>query len=161
MPGPPDTTGLQCFDGAIMKPVYSLFFALIFSAIGGVNADEPPVVTAELKEGAVTVMFPTSAFKLGYDQPFKVLVKPAADQLPPATVRGRFGMPDMGHWVTDEQAQPFSDNGMEFVLNDIHHTGVYRFRIWLDYADGHQTKTAVDFKIMSDQGLDPEVVQDQ
>lgn len=143
-----------------MKIVHSLFFVPILFTVGIVNADEPPVVTSELAEGAVTVLFPASAFELGDDELFRVVVKPAEGKLPPQTVRGRFGMPDIGHWVTDEQTQPFSDDGMEFLLNDIHHTGVYRFRIWLDYADGHETKTAVDFNVMSDQGPDPKVVQE-
>ena len=36
--------------------------------------------------------------------------------------------------------------------------GVYRLRIWLDYADGNEEKTAVDFTVAPGQSLDPKVV---
>ena len=142
-----------------MKTIYSLFVSLTFSLLTQANAEEPPVLKSELPEGTVTVMFPASSFEVGDQKPFKVMVTPAEGKSAPKTVRGRFGMPYMAHWVTDEQSQTFSDGGMEFISN-ISMRGVYRFRIWLDYADGHGTKTAVDFKVMANKGLEAEIVEE-
>ena len=142
-----------------MRKLLSLTFLLLVVVYSYVNADEPPVLKSELPEGTVTVMFPASSFEVGDQKPFKVMVTPAEGKGAPKTVRGRFGMPYMAHWVTDEQSQTFSDTGMEFMSN-IAMRGVYRFRIWLDYADGHQTKTAVDFKVMANKGLEAEVVEE-
>ena len=142
-----------------MKIINALIFSFLFAFASYTNAGEPPVLKSELPEGTVTVMFPASSFAVGDQKPFKVMVTPAEGKEPPKTVRGRFGMPFMAHWVTDEQSQPFSDAGMEFKSN-ISMMGVYRFRIWLDYADGHETKTAVDFKVIADEGLGAEVVEE-
>lgn len=139
-----------------MKPVYLLTLYLLATAVA---AGEPPRVESQLPEAKVVVAFPASEFAVGEQKPFRVLVEPAAGKPAPHTVRGRFGMPYMHHWVTDEQAQPFSNNGMEFMSN-ISMMGVYRFRIWLDYAGGHQTKTAVDFMVRPGRDLSPEVVQE-
>lgn len=140
-----------------MQRIYTLILMFLFAHAGYVIADEPPVLEAELPEGTVTVVFPASRFEMGEQKPFKVMVIPATGQSAPQTVRGRFGMPHMSHWVTDEQSQAYSEAGMEFMSN-IAMMGVYRFRIWLDYADGHGAKTAVDFKVMMDKGLEAEVV---
>ena len=142
-----------------MKTIYSLFVSLAFFLLTQANAEEPPVLKSELPEGTVTVMFPASSFEVGDQKPFKVMVTPAEGKSAPKTVRGRFGMPYMAHWVTDEQSQTYSDEGMEFMSN-ISMRGVYRFRIWLDYADGHGTKTAVDFKVMANKGLEAEIVEE-
>ena len=142
-----------------MKTILSLTLLLLAVVNGYVNADEPPLLKSELAEGTVTVMFPASSFEVGDQKPFRVMVTPAEGKDAPKTLRGRFGMPYMGHWVTDEQSQVFSEEGVEFMSN-ISMRGVYRFRIWLDYADGHQSKTAVDFKVMANRGLEAEVVEE-
>lgn len=133
--------------------------ALFALAYGIAHAEGPPTLTAELAQGTVTVKFPVSSFEVGDQKPFKVLVEPAPGNAPPAAVRGRFGMPYMGHWVTEEQSQAFAQGGMEFMSN-IEMYGVYRFRIWLDYADQPAAKTAFDFKVMANQPLDAEVVNE-
>ena len=143
-----------------MRKILSLTLLLLAVGNNYVNADEPPVLKSELTEGTVTVMFPASSFEVGDQKPFKVMVTPAEGKNAPKTVRGRFGMPYMGHWVTDEQSQVFSEDGVEFMSN-IAMRGVYRFRIWLDYANGHQTKTAIDFKVMANKGLEAEVVEEK
>lgn len=140
-----------------MKNIYTIMVSFMLLCAGSVNADEPPVLKAELPEGTVTVMFPAAKFEVGEQKTFKVMVNPAPGKTPPHTVRGRFGMPYMGHWVTDEQSQAYAEEGMEFISN-IAMNGVYRFRIWLDYTDSPGAKTAVDFKVMLDAGLDAEVV---
>ena len=142
-----------------MRKTNSLVLLLTVVLTGYASADDPPVLKSELPEGTVTVMFPASTLEVGDQKPFKVMVTPAEGKDVPKTVRGRFGMPYMGHWVTDEQSQAFSDGGVEFMSN-ISMLGAYRFRIWLDYADGHAAKTAVDFKVMADEGLGAEVVEE-
>ena len=142
-----------------MRTIQSLTFLLAIVLASHVSAGEPPVLKSELPEGTVTVMFPAAGFEVGDQKPFKVMVTPAEGKEAPKTLRGRFGMPYMGHWVTDEQSQAFSDEGVEFISN-ISMRGAYRFRIWLDYADGHGAKTAVDFKVMVDEGLGAEVVEE-
>ena len=142
-----------------MNKILRLPIALLLITAHFAAAAEPPVLKAELAEGTVTVMFPATSFAVGDQKPFKVMVTPGAGKDAPQTVRGRFGMPYMGHWVTDEQSQAYSSNGMEFMSN-ISMNGVYRFRLWLDYADGHQTKAAVDFKVIADEDLGAEVVQE-
>lgn len=143
-----------------MKKMRTLPIALLLAITHyAATAGEPPVLTAELPEGTVTVMFPASSLAMGDQKPFKVMVKPEPGKDAPQKVRGRFGMPYMGHWVTDEQSQTFSTGGMEFMSN-IAMNGIYRFRLWLDYADGHQAKVAVDFKVAADEPLGAEVVQE-
>lgn len=127
------------------------------ASIGVSIAEELPVLHSELPRGTVTIAFPASSFSVGDQKPFRVTVTPAEGQSAPLRVRARFGMPYMHHWVTDEESHAYSDEGVEFASN-ITMPGVYRFRVWLDYDDGQQAKTAVDFKVMADEGLDPEVV---
>lgn len=140
-----------------MRIAYTITSLVLLVCAVLVQAQHAPVLKAELPEGTVTVMFPTSGLEVGDQKPFKVMVEPAPGKAPPHTVRGRFGMPYMGHWVTDEQSQVYAEEGMEFTSNILMY-GVHRFRIWLDYADQPGAKTAVDFKVMMDSGLDAEVV---
>lgn len=142
-----------------MKKFYAIITTLVLLGVGSAHAEAPPTLQAELPEGTVTVMFPASSFEVGDRKSFKVMVNPAPGKSPPDTVRGRFGMPYMAHWVTEEQSQTYSKDGMEFI-NYIPMFGVHRFRIWLDYADSPGTKIAVDFKVMVDKGLDAEVVSE-
>ena len=142
-----------------MNKFFAIITTLVLVYCGYTNAAETPVLRAELPEGTVTVMFPAAALEVGDQKLFKVMVNPAPDKAPPTTIRGRFGMPYMGHWVTEEQSQTYSEDGVEFMSN-ISMYGVYRFRIWLDYDEGPGAKTAVDFKVMVDEGLDAEVVSE-
>lgn len=112
---------------------------------------------SSLPEAKVTFVFPKTAFVVGDQDALTVLVKPAPGHQSPVTIRGRFGMPYMHHWVTEEESREFSSEGVSFASN-ISMPGVFRFRVWLDYADGHQAKTAVDFKAIPDSALDPEIV---
>ena len=86
-----------------------------------------------------------------------VIVEPNDGQAIPKKVRGRIGMPDMGHWMTEETAVGYSGNGHQFA-SDFPHPGVYRLRIWIDYEDGTTIKTAVDFTIADGYDLVLEVV---
>ncbi|HEY5701091.1 MAG TPA: hypothetical protein VIT83_03280 [Gammaproteobacteria bacterium] len=122
------------------------------------NAGETaPAITSSTADARVLVEFPSASLSVGERKPFTVKVAPTAGQIPPSRVRGRFGMPDHGHWVGDEQGSPYSDQAMTFE-GEFPMPGVYRFRIWLDYADGRETKTAVDFTVEQDKPLDPKVV---
>jgi len=116
-----------------------------------------PSVTSTIPEANVMVGFPAPGLNVGEKKSFSVTVSPADGQAPPTTVRGRFGMPDHGHWTSDEQANQFEGNEMTFD-GEFPMPGLYRFRIWLDYADGRETKTAVDFTVAPDKPLDPKVV---
>ena len=66
-------------------------------------------------------------------------------------------MPDMGHWVTEESGVDFSSDGHQFA-GDFPHPGIYRLRIWIDYADGTTIKTAIDFTVATGYELAPEIV---
>lgn len=142
-----------------MRKICSLISLFVLAWCTSVLAETPPVLKSELAEGTVTVVFPASSFEVGDQKPFKVRVEPAPGKAAPNRVRGRFGMPYMGHWVTDEQSHTYAGDGMEFKSN-IAMNGVYRFRIWLDYSDGSGAKTAVDFKVMADEGIDAKVVNE-
>lgn len=121
--------------------------------------EEFPVLTADLPEAQVTVKFPADRFAVGDDKPFKVRVKPRAGQVAPKTVRARLGMPMMFHWITEEASRSFaSGQELEFP-GEYPMYGIYRFRIWLDYADGREVKTAVDFKVVADEAMAPNVVE--
>ena len=121
------------------------------------HADGIPVLIAELPRATITFVFPAAALAVGDEKPFTVKVVPKSGNSPPVRVRGRFGMPYMHHWVTDEQVEPYSEPGIRF-LSNISMLGVYRFRVWLDYADGTEARAAVDFKVMVDETLGAEVV---
>ena len=53
-----------------------------------------------------------------------------------------------------------SDDGRG-AYQDSYLQGVYRFRIGLDYTDGHESNNVADFKVMPDEGPDPEANQEQ
>ncbi len=118
-----------------------------------------PVLTADLPEAQVTIKFPADRFAVGDDKPFKVIVTPRAGQLAPKTVRARLGMPMMFHWVTDEESRSFATGRELEFPGQYPMYGIYRFRIWLDYADGREAKTAVDFKVVADEAMAPKVVE--
>jgi hypothetical protein len=74
-------------------------------------------------------------------------------------------MPIMGHWVTGEETHAFQPE-LTFDFKDhlemdsvLPMNGWYRLRVWLDYADGREAKTAVDFRVMADEPLDAKVVE--
>jgi hypothetical protein len=115
------------------------------------------VLTSEIPQARVKVTFPAANLDVGDKAPFIVEVTPAAGQAQPATIRARFGMPDHGHWTSDEQAHEFNGDEISFE-GEFSMPGVYRLRIWLNYADGTEKKTAVDFTVAPEQSLDPKVV---
>ena len=124
-----------------------------------------PVLSAELPEATVTIGLPAAQIDVGSNAAFKVSVAPGNGKPAPVRVRARLGMPMMGHWVTGEQTQKFAPE-LAFDFQDhlemdssIPMYGLYRLRVWLDYADGHDAKTAVDFRVMTDEPLRAEVVE--
>jgi hypothetical protein len=116
-----------------------------------------PVLTSEIPQASVKVAFPAAKLEVGDKAPFTVGVTPRPGQVAPAKVRGRFGMPDHGHWTSDEQAHEFNGDDLRFD-GEFPMPGVYRLRIWLNYADGKEEKTAVDFTVAPGQALEPKVV---
>ena len=116
-----------------------------------------PVLTSEITQASVKVTFPAANLEVGDKAPFIVGVSPAAGQKQPARIRARFGMPDHGHWTSDEQTHEFNGDDLSFE-GEFPMPGVYRLRIWLNYADGTEKKTAVDFTVVPEQSLDPKVV---
>ena len=58
-------------------------------------------------------------------------------------------------WMNDASGD---DRGAD---QDGHFQEAPRFRIWLDYTDGHESNNVADFKVMPDEGPDPEANQEQ
>jgi hypothetical protein len=116
-----------------------------------------PVLTYENPQTTVKVAFPAAKIEVDDKATFTVVVAPRSGETKPAKVRGRFGMPDHGHWTSDEQAHEFNGEDLRF-NGEFPMPGVYRLRIWLNYPDGTEKKTAVDFTVAPGESLDPKVV---
>ena len=128
----------------------------LYPIIASATADVMLDTTANLARANVTFLLPP-ALTVGDTPALDVMVKPGQGQPAPTQVRGRIGMPDMGHWITEETGVEFSSDGHQF-SGEFPHPGVYRFRIWLDYEDGTTIKTAIDFTVATGHALEPEVV---
>lgn len=141
------------------SPIAAWGIGLVLSLLGGVHAVSADmfVLTASLSDAEVTFNLPKD-LKIGDKPLLEVRVKPVAGQPTPSRVRARIGMPEMGHWVTEEASQAFSSDGTYRFDGDFPHPGVYRFRVWLDYADGRDSKAAVDFLVARDRALEPKIV---
>ena len=137
----------------LVRALSTLLLSLMFAAS---LADVMVETTAQLDVARVTFLLP-HALKVGDSPALDVIVTPADGQPSPSNVRGRIGMPDMGHWITEESAMSYSSDGHQFA-GDFPHPGIYRLRIWLDYEDGTTVKTAIDFTVASGHELAPEVV---
>ncbi|MDH3715030.1 MAG: hypothetical protein OET44_14450 [Gammaproteobacteria bacterium] len=124
-----------------------------------------PELSAQLPDAAVKIALPADKIDSGTNVPFKVSVSPASGKPAPLRIRARLGMPFMGHWVTGEEIQAFQPEVTFDFKNHLEMdsalpmNGWYRLRVWLDYADGHEAKTAVDFRVMTDEPLDAKVVE--
>ena len=120
---------------------------------------QPPVLSAQLSTAQVTVTLPAATISLEEHTPFMVRVAPVSGTEAPVRVRARLGMPMMFHWATEEEVREFSvDAPLEFP-SAFPMYGHYRFRVWLDYADGRELKTAVDFTVAQDKPLAAAVVE--
>ena len=143
--------------GTLSRSTFKILSVLILvTTLTPVAADVMLDTTAQLTEAKVTFLLPP-ALKVGESPVLDVMVEPAEGQPTPTRVRGRIGMPDMGHWVTEESGMDFSSVGHRFD-GEFPHPGVYRFRIWIDYSDGTTIKTAIDFTVANGYELTPEVV---
>ena len=140
-------------DRAILRAFCGL---VLYATVTGASPDAALDTTANLPQAQVTFLLPP-ALAVGDTPGLEVLVTPAQGQPPPARVRGRIGMPDMGHWITEEAGVDFSSDGHRF-SGEFPHPGLYRFRIWLDYDDGATIKTAIDFTVATGHELLPQVV---
>lgn len=106
-----------------------------------------PSVTAEV-DGlvGVTTTLKRGRLEVGQSMDFEVSVAPlAGSSARPVAVRARLGMPDHGHWITDEKRQEVGDAPLVFA-GEYPMTGKYRVRLWIELAEGDVT-TAVDFEV--------------
>jgi hypothetical protein len=124
-----------------------------------------PELSAHLPQAVVKIALPADKIDAGTNVPFKVSVAPGSGNPVPVRIRARLGMPFMGHWVTGEEIHAFQPeltfdfkNHLE-MDNALPMNGWYRLRVWLDYADGREAKTAVDFRVMVDEPLDAKIVE--
>lgn len=133
-------------------------FAIVTLSIPSGYAAGGHTLTAELAEAELIVTLP-GTIGVGDTVSLEVSVKPAAGQPEPKAIRARLGMPNHGHWVTEEATHPFTAQDVRSFTGAFPMSGVYRFRIWLDYADGRDAKTAVDFTVSPEKQLDPAIVE--
>lgn len=126
-------------------------------------------VTARLEAVAVTFILP-DRIRMGDTPPIRISLEPAAGEPLPDAVRARVGMPDMGHWIGEQGTYRLdgaaraefsaaacqggdADPGVRglMCLSDFDSLfpmrGRYRLRVWLDYADGREIRTAIDFDV--------------
>ena len=133
----------------------------LITVLGAISLDAAAVDLVTNVDGAeVQVSVAVESIVVGARADFLVTVTPVDGQSIPNRVRGRFGMPDHGHWTTDEQTYvtvPGAHSGMKF-SGEFPMRGHYRFRIWIDYPDGRTVKTAVDFSLETDQPVEPMIV---
>jgi hypothetical protein len=133
-----------------------MLFSVPATAEAGARSKEPPVVEARVDDVVVQTAFASRGLEVGQTTSFAVSVSSEGAELPTA-VRARLGMPDHGHWITEEQRQePVAEDVPMEVAGALPMPGLYRLRIWLEYPD-RESKTAVDFTI-PDKRVRPEVV---
>ena len=133
---------------------------LVLGVISACLALEVAAVEIEssVDGAAVLVDVPAESIAVGAKARFGVTVTPAAGQPTPSTIRGRFGMPDHGHWVTEEEAHDAQSPAPLAFTGEFPMHGRYRFRIWIDYPDGRTVKTAIDLWLEPERAIEPVVV---
>ncbi|GEM_PF-2117025 len=150
-----------------MKQLPLLVLTSVLVAIAALGALWPsrldaaaqPSATAEV-DGRVTVTTTLSRGRLRVGQPmaFAIRVEPAgAEAARPMAIRARLGMPDHGHWITEETRKEL-DGGAASFDGEFPMSGKYRLRLWIELQGGEQVTTAVDFWAPAEQ-LEPVVFE--
>jgi len=112
---------------------------------GTVRADQHELVT-RVDGASVRMAIPKDA-AVGSRPSLGVQVTPTAGaDVSPSQVRMRLGMPEHGHWITEEATSPMSDAELVHPAQ-LPMNGLYRFRVWLDYPDGRVVRTGADFQV--------------
>lgn len=117
---------------------------------------EDQSIHAKLPQATVTMNIP-AAIQVGEKHELTVAVDPRDGQPSPTTVRARLGMPGHGHWITEESSHAYGSGTLSFP-GEFPMPGKYRFRVWLDFPDGGQSRTAVDFQVAPGHNMAPVVV---
>jgi len=133
-----------------MLPALMLLSMLLACSVRAEAAPvTPPVITADV-DGLVrvTTSLERARVRVGRTISVTVEVEALPGEPAPVAVRGRLGMPDHGHWVTDETRLVVGGEPLRFA-GEIPMTGKYRFRIWVELPNG-ETTTAVDFLAPAD-----------
>ena len=124
----------------------SLRAAVLAAAVAclpSLAAAAPPVVRGTVDGVTLVVTLPAEAIAVNDQGTFLVAVDAGSEV--PVAVRGRRGMPEHGHWITEELRQPYTGAPLEFA-GSFPMTGRYRLRLWLELGD-HEAKIAIDFAV--------------
>ena len=134
---------------------YALSVLLCFGSAAAFA--EQHVVAAKLAQATVTMSVPKS-MSVGDAGTLHLRVAPVPGAMMPVRVRARLGMPNHGHWVSEEANYPFSTDELQFDAEIPMH-GRYRFRVWLDFDGGDTVRTGVDFDLNANDVSMPVVVK--
>ena len=129
---------------SIGRTALAALMALASPALAGRKA--PPVTEASVGGHVVSVEFDSSRPEVGDWLNLTVRVQTEQGEPGPTALRVRLGMPDMGHWISEEERQELSAEGNSFRV-PLPMGGLYRFRIWLEGTGETELKTAVDFDL--------------
>jgi hypothetical protein len=129
--------------------------ALLFMAWPGWVVAGGHLYHLDTRVGQTSVaMFVPEGVHVGLTAPLRVRVAPDEDAETPRVVRVRVGMPEHGHWVSEEA---FGRANGESIRHDtdLPMPGLYRLRVWLDYPDGTTLRTGADFYVGAESARAP------
>jgi hypothetical protein len=112
--------------------------------LAGVAQAEQHALVTRVDGASVRMAIPMDG-GVGSKPPLGIQVTPDASGTPPSKIRARLGMPDHGHWITEESSSPMKDTIVH--QGDLPMAGLYRLRVWLDYPDGRVVRTGADFLV--------------
>jgi hypothetical protein len=130
---------------SIARSLLALALAASAGSLPAASHAETHELFTRVDGARVQMQIPASPH-VGGTTDLEIRVIPEPGATPPAQVRTRLGMPDHGHWITEEAVS-------RDVANPVHHRadlpmgGVYRLRVWLDYPDGRVLRTGADFDV--------------
>ena len=138
-------------------PLWVALPLLFFFARAHSHTDHP--YTATLDKAYVSISMSDENPRAGDEGEFTVPVLPREDAVLPVRVRARLGMPMMFHWTTEESGQTFHTQQALTFPAAFPMYGKYRFRVWIDYPDGHTDKTALDFMLDGESAPEPVIAE--
>lgn len=121
----------------------SAALAAAVACLPSLAAAAPPSARATVDGVSLVVTLPAEVLSVNDVGTFVVAVD--GKGAVPLAVRARLGMPEHGHWITEELRQPYAGAPLEFP-GSFPMTGRYRLRLWIELAD-HEGKIAVDFAV--------------
>ena len=132
----------------------------VLLSIISVSATAAPteVLVANLQGVSIRIGVNAAELTVGAESSFEVTLHADADAAP-NMLRARLGMPDHGHWITEEKSYVVVPEQSYLFPAAVPMFGKYRFRIWMQFGDGHEEKTGIDILLLEGQPMSAQVIE--